>query len=135
MDPITLATAAVAALAPYLGKAAERFATAAGDTAFRKAGELYGALKQRLIGHPVAAAALEDLERTPADTDAQAQLRMQLKKLIADDAAFASELATLTAAATTLSRASFHNEIQGPVGNIIQPGGDIHTLNIGGEKK
>ncbi len=133
MEPITLATAAVAALAPYLGKAAEKFATAAGDAAWKKASELYDALKSRLASHPAAAEALDDLAQAPTDVDIQGALRQQLKKLIANDPEFARTLASLTEAATPPVSANFQNDIHGNVGNINQAG-SIGTLNIGGKQ-
>ncbi len=133
MDPITLATAAVAALAPYLGKAAEKFVGAAGDAAWEKAGELYNGLKARLTGHPAAAEALSDLAHEPADADAQAALRQALKKLAASDADFARELAALTPGAAPAGGTNFHNEIQGNVTNLTQAG-SIGALHIGGKE-
>jgi hypothetical protein len=133
MDPITLATAAVAALAPYLGKAAEKFAGAAGDAAWKKAGELYDGLKARLAGHP-AAEALNDLAQEPDNADAQGALRQALRKLITSDPDFARELAALTQDAAPTGGASFHNEIQGNVTNLTQAQ-TIGTLHIGGKQE
>ncbi|WP_341679088.1 hypothetical protein [Niveibacterium sp. SC-1] len=134
MDPVTLAGTAVAVLAPYLGKAAEKFAGAAGDAAWKKAGEFYDALKTRLAGHPGAADALTDLAATPADPDAQAALRQALKKLIASDPDFARELAALSDQAAAPPSVGFHNMIQGNVTNLTQAG-NVGTLNISGNKE
>jgi class 3 adenylate cyclase len=98
MDPATigaLASGVVAVLAPYLAKAGEEFAKEVGKTASSKMGALYQAVKARLHGHPAAAKALADLEVTPDDEDAQAALRLQLKKQMEADGAFADTLRRL----------------------------------------
>ena len=80
-----LAANAVAVLAPYLSKAAE--------TVIPKAAEdLYKTVKARLSRRPAAEEALEDLKKSPSDEDAQAALRLQLKKMLAEDEAFVQEL-------------------------------------------
>jgi len=80
-----LAANAVAVLAPYLSKAAE--------TVLPKAAEdLYNTVKSRLNGRPAAEEALEDLKATPADEDAQAALRLQIKKMLVEDEAFVQQL-------------------------------------------
>lgn len=98
MDPTTigaLASGVVAVLAPYLAKAGEEFAKEVGKAASSKMGDLYQAVKARLHGHPAAAEALTDLEATPDDEDAQAALRLQLKKQMEADRAFADTLRRL----------------------------------------
>jgi hypothetical protein len=98
MDPTTigaLASSVVAVLAPYLAKAGEEFAKEVGKTASSKMGDLYQAVKARLHGHPAAAEALADVEATPDDEDAQAALRLQLKKQMEADGAFADTLRRL----------------------------------------
>ncbi len=89
MDPETIrvvATAAVGFLSPYLAKT--------GEAAAKKIGEdIYQALKARFGWRPAAQEALADLERTPGDTDFQAALRVQLKKLLGrEDEEFAAQL-------------------------------------------
>lgn len=127
MDPITIATAAVAGLSPYLAKAGEKFATAAGEAAFKKAGELYAFLKQRLVGKAGAATALEDLAQAPQDADNAAALRKELKKLLTEDADLLRALATQLGPAAQ-GNTVFNNQIAGDVGSITQIGnaGDVH---------
>jgi hypothetical protein len=88
MDPATIsaiAAAAVGFLSPYLAKAGEAVA--------RKVGEdVYGAIKTSFEGKTVAQEALSDLEKSPNDTDLQAALRVQLRKLLAEDESFAAQL-------------------------------------------
>lgn len=91
MDPQTIsviATTAVGFLSPYLAKA--------GEVAAKKVGEdIYQALKARFGKKPAAQEALADLEKAPSDTDLQAALRVQLKKLLVEDEAFAAQLQQL----------------------------------------
>jgi len=91
MDPQTIsviATTAVGFLAPYLAKA--------GEEAAKKVGEdVYKAIKTHFDKKPVAQEALADLEKAPSDADFQAALRVQLKKLLTADEAFAAELEAL----------------------------------------
>lgn len=91
MDAQTLnviATTAVGFLFPYLAQA--------GEAAAKKIGEdIYQALKTRFGKKPTAQETLNDLEKAPNDQDHQAALRVQLKKLLAEDEAFAAQLQNL----------------------------------------
>jgi hypothetical protein len=86
LDPATLATAAVAALGPYL--------VAGGTEAAKTAGkDLYGWLKGKLT--PGGNEALAEVERAPQDADAQGALRLQLRKQLEAEPALLAELARL----------------------------------------
>ncbi len=88
MDPQSinvLTTAAIGILSPYLAKAGEVVAKKLGE-------DIYRVLKTRFGKKPSAQEALTDLEKTPDDPDLQAALRVQLKKLLAEDEAFAAQL-------------------------------------------
>jgi len=91
MDPQTIsviATTALGFLSSYLAKI--------GEAAAKKVGEdVYQALRTRLSQKPAAQEALVDLEKDPDDADLQAALRVQLKKLLADDEKFATQLQQL----------------------------------------
>jgi hypothetical protein len=89
MDAVTLATAAVGAVVPYL---------AAGGTEVAKtaAKDLYGWLKGKLT--LAGQEALADVETAPEDADAQATLRVQLRKLIEAEPSLAADLARLVEA-------------------------------------
>jgi hypothetical protein len=80
---IELAATAVSLLAPYLVKAAGKGAEQVGTEVASRLAKLYDTLKAKLTG--LAAKALADLEKAPEDTDAQATLRQQLKKVLAED--------------------------------------------------
>jgi hypothetical protein len=88
MDPQTItiiATTVIGILSSYLAKT--------GEAAAKKVGEdIYQLLKDRFSKKPSAEEALTDLKKTPDDSDVQAALRVQLKKLLAEDEAFAAQL-------------------------------------------
>jgi hypothetical protein len=95
MDPISLAATAVAALAPYLAKASEKFAEETGKAVADKIGALYQVLKTRFEDKPAAKETLTDLEANPSDEDSKAALRRQLTKQMTSDPAFAEDLRKL----------------------------------------
>ncbi|MEZ5931283.1 MAG: hypothetical protein R3F54_04930 [Alphaproteobacteria bacterium] len=86
MEPATLAGSAVAILSPYLVKGSEAFAQKVGGAAFAGVEKLYGLVREKLAGQ------VEALEAAPADEDEQTLLRIQLKKALEADPAFAAEL-------------------------------------------
>jgi hypothetical protein len=91
MDPQTLgviASTAVGFLASLFSKASEAAAKQVGEA-------ILPTLKSRFAKKPAAQEALADLEKTPNDSDLQAALRVQLKKLLEEDAAFAAQLQQL----------------------------------------
>lgn len=115
MDPVTIATAAVAFLAPYLAEGSKAAAKKAGET-------LVAALERRFKGQPAAGEALQDVKAAPQDGDAQAALRLQLKKALAADPDFLSELARLLEAAQAGTPAvTYRAEARGS-GNVIAQG-------------
>jgi hypothetical protein len=81
---IELAASVVSLLTPYLAKAAGKGAEQVGSEVVSRMAKLYDTLKAKLT-KPAAADALADLEKAPEDTDTQAALRLQLKKVLAED--------------------------------------------------
>ncbi len=94
VEPVTLTATAVALLAPYLAKGAEAAAGKLGEQAAAGVGKLVALVRGRLSG-AAAAEALTELAAAPEDADAQGAVRLQLKKAIAADPAFAEELRQL----------------------------------------
>jgi hypothetical protein len=84
VEPITIATSAVALLAPYLNKAGGKAAEEIGKEAGGRIVKLYDAVKSQLSGE-YAAEALADLETEPQNEDAKASLRQQLRKQLERD--------------------------------------------------
>lgn len=99
MDPATLAAQMVAVLAPalpYLLKAGERAAEEAGSRlggqAWEQASALWAKLRPRADEQPAVMEAAQEVAQRPEDEDAQAALRVQLRKLLSKDSALAAEL-------------------------------------------
>jgi hypothetical protein len=84
---------------PYLVKAGEDLGTRAGQqleaTGWDLASKLWGRLGSKVDARPAAREAAADLAAQPDDADAQAALRVQLKKLLADEPDLQQELAAL----------------------------------------
>jgi hypothetical protein len=102
MDVTLLANNLVAALAPFLPfllrlgqDAAEGAGRSLGTEAWEHAKALWERLGGRLQERPGALAAAQDAAEAPDDDDARAAFRLQLRKLLADDARLASELRRL----------------------------------------
>jgi len=102
MDVAALAKDVAAFLTPflpYLLKAGERAAEEAakklGSSAWEKAKALWGKLWPTIKAKPAAQEAVQDVATSPQDEDAQAALRLQLKKILAKDNALAAEVARL----------------------------------------
>lgn len=88
-------TTLLAPALPYLLKAGESAASKIGEDAWEKAKTLWGKLAVKIKAKPSAQEAVEDVAKTPADEDAQAALRVQLKKLLSEDTGLAKELEQL----------------------------------------
>lgn len=113
MDVVSLAKDAVALLAPALpyllmagNKAVEKVGEKIGGDAMDYAKTLWVKLRPKAEARPALQEAINDVVAAPKDEDAQAQLRVQLKKLLTDDAGFASELESILAAAKKVNIAS-----------------------------
>jgi putative protein kinase ArgK-like GTPase of G3E family len=97
MLPVTeLAGAAVTALVPYLKMGAASLVKKVGSTAGEHLGGLYDKVKSRLTSS--GKEALTDLEKAPADADAQAALRHHLKKQLSEDPSLQAHVAELVEA-------------------------------------
>lgn len=92
-------TAFLAPFLPYLLKAGEKAAEEAGkklgEAAWGRAKALWGKLRPKVESRPAAREAVQDLAAAPEDADAQAALRLQLKKLLTEDPALAAEITRL----------------------------------------
>jgi hypothetical protein len=95
-------SALVQLLSPFLprllGKASEvgaKVGGAAVDAAWEHARRIWDKLRPAIEAKPAATEAAADVAAAPDDADAQAALRLQLKKLLADDPALATQLGSL----------------------------------------
>jgi hypothetical protein len=90
----------LAAFLPYLlDKVGDAVAEVAVEkslgSAWESAKALWGMLRARIEARPAAQEAVEDVAQNPSDEDAQAALRLQLKKLLAADTTLATEVGEL----------------------------------------
>jgi hypothetical protein len=99
-----LAAAAVTVLAPYLQVGATELVKKLGSTTAEHIAGLYDKLKARLASS--GKEALADLEKAPADVDAQGALRHHLKKQLADDPSLQAHVAKLVEALRSPSAAA-----------------------------
>ena len=104
MDPITLGTTLVTFLSPFLPhllklgeKVAEEAGKQLGADAWEEAKTIWSKLRPKVETRPTVQEAVQDVARNPADEDAQTVLRIQLKKLLTEDAALAKELSATMA--------------------------------------
>jgi hypothetical protein len=83
-------------LLPYLLKVGEKAAEEAGKKiggeTWDWAKDLWARLRPKVEAKPAALEAAYDVAQTPEDKDAQAALRVQIKKLLAEDETLASEV-------------------------------------------
>jgi hypothetical protein len=102
MDVITLAkdlAVFLTPLLPYLLKAGEKAAEEAGKKlggdAWDRAKGLWVKLRPKVEAKPAAQEAVQDAAAAPNDEEIQAALRLQLRKLLAEDAVLAGEIERL----------------------------------------
>jgi hypothetical protein len=88
MDPVTLASAATAILAPVLTKFGENFAEDAGK-------KLWDTIAGKFQDKPAAAGAASEFAAKADDADNQEAFTLQLKKALKEDAEFAQQIAKL----------------------------------------
>jgi hypothetical protein len=128
MDPVTLAAAAVAVLAPYFAKAGEEAAKKIGEEAVEAGGKLLGWMHARLGGR--AKDALDDLVAGPGSKDNQADLRKQLVKVLEADPALAADLRAMLPADATGSDSMSQN-VSGAGAKAAQMKGSGNTILMG----
>jgi hypothetical protein len=128
MDPISLATAAVAVLSPYLAKAGEGAAKKIGEEAVDGAGKLIGWMRTKLGG--AAQKALDDLAAKPNSELNQTDLRTQLAKALEADPALAAELQAMLPRQATEAGA-MTQDVSGAGAKAQQIRGSGNTSTIG----
>jgi len=135
MEPLALATTIVNLIAPYLAKAGEVMASKAGETAWKKAKDLYAAIKDRLTDDSYAAQTLKRLEENPASESRRAILTAVLEEKIRDDLVFAKALEELLADAKQASADSVMQQVtvsaHAQTGDITQIGKVEGSVNLG----
>jgi hypothetical protein len=132
MDSITsLATTAVAVLAPYLAEAGKEAAKVAGQAVASKIGELHQALKTRFEKEPPAQQALKNFETSPRNKQTQKSFEKQLKKQLNADSTLKNSLCQLLNEIKEDKKAySFLTQVYGGNVDDIFNIGHVDTLNI-----
>ncbi len=122
-------------LLPYLAKAGEGAAEEAGKSiagaAWSKTKELWQRLQPKIEAKPAALEAVNDALRAPQDTDVQTVLRVQLKKLLDEDAPLAQEITRLWEEA----KAAGAPIIQSGERNVNVGGANYGNINTGDIRK
>jgi hypothetical protein len=139
-------TAYLSPFLPYLVDAGKQAAEAAGKEiageALAKAKTLWGKLAAAVRRRPAAAEAVDDVARHPADADAQAALRVQLRKILSEDEDLARTVARLLADTGHRAQVIGGGAVaQGPgavAAGEVAVGRDLHgnvTIGGGGRKE
>ena len=126
MDPVSLASAAVAVLSPYLVKAGEGAAEKIGEESVEAGAKLFGWLRAKLGGR--GREALNDLASKPGSDDNQADLRKQLAKALESDPTLIAELRALLPADATGD--TMVQNVSGAGAKAAQVQGSGNTTNI-----
>ena len=129
---------------PYLVKgvklagqeAAKKLGEKAGEQGFEQAKTLWEKLRPKVEARPAALEAATDVAANPKDEEALAALRLQLKKLLAEDESLAKELARLLTQArpagqTVTASGSRSVAIGGNVSGSVIVTGDGNTVHKG----
>jgi hypothetical protein len=95
MDPVLLASTTLTVLSPFLIKMGEKAAEEIGKGLPGAVGKLWSRIGKKFKGNSAAETAVKDAVANPKDEDNLAALRKEIKKALADDAAFAAEIEEL----------------------------------------
>jgi hypothetical protein len=135
MEPVTIATTAVALLSPYLIKAGEKAAEKMGEKLPTTVGKVWQAITSKFRGQPVAEKAVTDWVAQLDDKDNEAAFRKELRDVLKADPTFMHELAQLLAVVQQQSGDKIINTGSGAVatGDSVAAGasgvavkGDVH---------
>jgi hypothetical protein len=132
IDVAILTTTAWTMLQPYLPILVTKAVEGIGSQVPKAIGQVWGTIVKKFDTRPTAKEALEDLQKTPDNPDAQASFRQQLKKAMAEDESFATELSRLLEAAGDSYEAKLEGDgaiAQGPGAKAVGRGG----VMIGGD--
>lgn len=135
IDIALLTTNTWTVLQPYLPILATKAAEEIGKKVPEAVGKIWNAIQKKFDTKAAAKEALEDLLKSPEDSDTQAAFRQQLKKVMAEDESFANDLAKLLEAAGDTYEASLTGDgalAQGPGAKAVGKGGVMIGGNVSG---
>jgi len=128
LDPVSLATTAVAMLSPYFLEVGKGAAGKVGEDAYEGGKKLVSWLRGKLSSND--AKALDRVAADPSNADKQAALRVSLSETLAANPALQNELTTLLQSMPKFAASQDINQVgDGNVG-AQAAGQDIH-INIG----
>jgi hypothetical protein len=119
-----LVTSAWTTLQPLLPVIAAKGAEEIGK---RAVGEVWEAIKKKFDTKAAAKEALSDLLKAPEDADLQAAFRVQLKKLLEEDSAFAEEISRLL---KPVAEGGYSAQLHGD--GALAQGQDAKAVGVGG---
>jgi hypothetical protein len=131
MDPLSLASAAVALLAPYLGQAASSAASKLGQEAVEALRSLHSWVQARFHRERTAGQALQQLEENPQEPRAQGAVEFALARVIEEDPRLAEELKGLVDAAQRAVQVS-SVQIEGSGATAVQGDVNLRGVNVAG---
>ncbi|WP_326999708.1 hypothetical protein OHA72_31780 [Dactylosporangium sp. NBC_01737] len=123
-----------AAVVPFVAATVVAYGTQTLEKLRDRASDATVALGQRFLGQlltrdrPALTSAVEDLAADPADEDATAALRLQIRKALTDDPALAAEIAGMLAAQTIHIEASGERSVATHTNDGIISTGDGATF-------
>lgn len=128
MDPVSLTPIAFSLVLPYLQKIAEKAVEALPDAV----GKVWDVVKEKMTAKPETASLPADLEKTPDSTVVQGAFQYQLEKLLANDDAFAKQLAELVEVAKNQQGVSTSYSANVNGGGAIAQGDGAKAVGQGG---
>lgn len=129
-DARALAQQVTTALQPYVPLFTVEAVKATGKRVPAAIEKVWVFVKDRFAKKPAAEESLKDLLKNPDDSDLQAAVRVQLRKLLEEDAEFAAALRPLAETATAADQTTtYQADVKGD-GNIIAQGTGI-TISTG----
>lgn len=133
-DAQALAQQVSTALQPYIPFFSLEAAKAAGKNVPDAIGKVWDLVKGRFAKKPTAEEALRDLLKNPNDPDLQAAVRVQLRKLLEDDAEFGKELRPLAEAAASQTMTN-QADVKGDSNVVVQGIGNTVSYSAADESK
>ena len=135
-DAQALAQQVTTALPPYVPIFAVEAAKATGKKGPAAIEKVWVFVKGRFSKKPSAEESLKDLLKNPDDPDLQAAVRVQLRKLLDEDAEFATALRPLAETATAAAQTTtYQADVKGDGNYTIQGSGNTINAGPGGDSK
>jgi hypothetical protein len=138
MEPIAisvLTTTVLTLIQPHLNTIATKSAEKIGELVPETISRLWERMMDKFATKPTAQETTEDLLKSPDDSDVQAAFRVQLKKALAEDPAFADELKGLVEKASAQVDVEVRDGAAavGDHAKAVGKGGNLIEGSVGGD--